>query len=399
MSFADSYLQKHAIRDLFIEDLPDDTLKNIIAIPAYNESGLIKCLDSLYNCEAAASSTEVIIHINSGESSPEEVLRINRESFLSAREWAKTHVRKDMRFHIIKSEGLPKKHFGAGLARKLVMDEAVRRFNMLNRPDGLILSMDADTTVEKNYLKEVSAFFDRQTDAEGCSINFSHPKEGDEFPTEVYTAARNYEMHLRYYLSALRSTGYPYAFHTIGSCFAVKAFAYCKQGGMSKRQAGEDFYFIQKVAMQGHYYECNSTTVYPSPRPSDRVPFGTGPDIARQLKSGMQPYLTYHPEPFMHLRDFYNHIPDFFDEPDPTEIIKYFHPLLKTYLQESNFTKTLQEIKTNVASLPAFRKRFFQKFNMFSILRYLHFAEQNGFPRMETALASDILFPGKEGVV
>jgi hypothetical protein len=168
---------------------------------------------------------------------------------------------------------------------------------------------------------------------------------------------------------------------------------------MSKRQAGEDFYFIQKVAMQGHYYECNSTRVYPSPRPSDRVPFGTGPDIARQLKSGLQPYMTYHPEPFTHLKDFYSRISDFYSTMDLEAHLQTLHPVLQTFLREQNIVKDLLEIKTNVGSLPAFRKRFFQKFNMFRILRYLHFAEKHGFPRMEISKASGILFPGNEGVV
>jgi hypothetical protein len=113
--------------------------------------------------------------------------------------------------------------------------------------------------------------------------------------TEVFDAVANYELHQRYYLLAVRYTGYPYAFHTVGSCFAVRAEAYCRAGGMSRRQAGEDFYFIQKLAGQGGFTECRSTSVYPSPRPSDRVPFGTGPDISRQIVGGQLDASAKHP--------------------------------------------------------------------------------------------------------
>ena len=62
-----------------------------------------------------------------------------------------------------------------------------------------------------------------------------------------------------------------------------------KQDGLNKKQAGEDFYFLQKIMPMGNYFELNSTTVHPSSRTSDRVPFGTGPIINQYLK---------HPDPF-----------------------------------------------------------------------------------------------------
>ena len=108
------------------------------------------------------------------------------------------------------------------------------------------------------------------------------------FPPRTYHAIALYELHLRYYLHSVRSTGYPHAFHTVGSAFAVRADIYCQEGGMNRRQGGEDFYFIQKVAQRGSWSECNETCVYPSPRPSDRVPFGTGPAVARLIdRSGI----------------------------------------------------------------------------------------------------------------
>jgi len=42
---------------------------------------------------------------------------------------------------------------------------------------------------------------------------------------------------------------------------------------MNRKQAGEDFYFIQKLMPLGGYFALNSTAIYPSPRESSRVPF------------------------------------------------------------------------------------------------------------------------------
>jgi hypothetical protein len=243
--------------------------------------------------------------------------------------------------------------------------------------------LDADTAVESNYIPAIVNHFKSKPKASGCSIQFKHPVDGDEFSEEVYKSIKNYELHLRYYLQALRFTGYPYAFHTIGSCFAVKARVYCLQGGMSKRKAGEDFYFIQKVAMQGNYTDCTTTTVYPSPRPSDRVPFGPGPEISKQLKNPDLPYLTFAPELFKHLKVFYKHAPKLFAIADEKSFLKKMHPHLCSFLELNDFAKQVSEIRRNVASESSFYKRLLRKFNMFWILKYLHYAEQQGVEKVE----------------
>jgi hypothetical protein len=257
-------------------------------------------------------------------------------------------------------------------------------------------------------------------------------KEQGVHSAAVYAAIINYELHQRYYLEAVRYTGYPYAYHTVGSAFAVRAAAYCRQGGMSKRQAGEDFYFIQKVAMQGNFSECHSTTVHPSARPSDRVPFGTGPAVARQLAEPDAPYLTYAPELFRHLRTFYALIPDFFacgpslrnaqggsssHSSDPSsgslssrraeqhtgpvfrEVFGSLPALLQRYLEETGFLQELTEIHRNVASEAAFRQRFYRKFNMFRILKYLHYAGEQGVEKVEVGVAAREMLEMKGGKV
>ena len=85
-----------------------------------------------------------------------------------------------------------------------------------------------------------------------------------------------YEDYLHYYKKALDYAGFPDSIYTIGSAFAVRADAYVKQGGMNRRQAGEDFYFLNKLTKLGKITEINDAYVYPSARVSDRVPFGTG---------------------------------------------------------------------------------------------------------------------------
>ena len=252
--------------------------------------------------------------------------------------------------------------------------------------------MDADAVVESNYLEALVEHFKGGGAAagstaggaatpDGCSIRFEHPLSDreysgeEEFSPEVYAAIAQYELHLRYYLQSLRSTLYPYAYHTVGSSMAVRADVYCMEGGMNRRQAGEDFYFIQKFTQRGNFSECNTTCVRPSPRSSDRVPFGTGRAVS-QLLEGTGSLTTYPPEPFRMLRTLFEELDKMYEEDGPAPALT---SLLSDFLETQSFSAALAEIRSNSASLPAFRKRFWRWFSMFRIMKFLHFARERAY--------------------
>jgi hypothetical protein len=207
----------------------------------------------------------------------------------------------------------------------------------------------------------------------------------------VYDAITRYELHLRYYLNAIRSTGYPYAYHTVGSSFAVRAGIYCLEGGMNRRKAGEDFYFIQKIAQRGNFSECNATRVIPSPRPSNRVPFGTGHAVL-EFVTDQKPLSTYHPEPFRMLGTFFSQLDKPEGETDPGTIIHAQPEILAAFLHTLQFGEALEEIRKNSASADAFRKRFWRWFNMFRIMKFLHYARERGYPDVAVGEAAVALF-------
>ena len=99
----------------------------------------------------------------------------------------------------------------------------------------------------------------------GVSIAYAHRLEEADMTVQAREAIMKYELYLRYYRLALEYTGHPHAYHCIGSAFAVRTLDYVAQGGMNKRQAGEDFYFLQKLIATGRYATLQSTQVYPSP--------------------------------------------------------------------------------------------------------------------------------------
>ncbi|MEA3317736.1 MAG: glycosyltransferase family 2 protein, partial [Bacteroidota bacterium] len=309
MNFADSYLKKYPFSQKIFKEQANKNLGIVIVIPAYNENQLLDTLFSVWNCKRAVNITEVIIVINSAENEIEEIKEQNRKIYNEAKAWISKHQDPLLRFFITNFDKLPKKHAGAGLARKIGMDEAIRRFNSLNNKLGIIVSLDADTLVKENYLIEIERAFSNKKINVGI-LNFEHAINGNNFSEDIYSASLKYELYLRYYKHALKYSGFPYYYQTIGSCFAVRAEAYTKQGGMNRRQAGEDFYFLQKVFQLGGICEIKSTCVYPSSRPSDRVPFGTGPMINEISKSNSN-FNVYNFSAFDDLKFFFSYIDKF----------------------------------------------------------------------------------------
>ncbi|MBN2861879.1 MAG: hypothetical protein JXN62_01880, partial [Bacteroidales bacterium] len=266
MGFATSWLENKALFPQIFNEAPDNQTGIIVVVPAFNEPGLLDLLDSLASCIQPECKVEVIIIINAPPDAGEDSILSNRRSVNDIESWKEKHRECFFRLLTFDAGSPEMADWGAGMARKTGMDEALRRFSTLDMPQGVIVSLDADCTVAQNYFNSICNELFRRKEHKGCSIYFEHPLSGDDFPEEIYSHIISYELHLRYYRRALKYSCFPYPFHTVGSAVAVKALNYLKAGGMNRRQAGEDFYFIQKLLPQGGYFTLNSTAVYPSPR-------------------------------------------------------------------------------------------------------------------------------------
>jgi hypothetical protein len=186
---------------------------------------------------------------------------------------------------------MPAKGGGVGLARKIGLDLALTR---LTFDDGspILVCLDADTLVEPNYLHVIAAHF-RSSSCGGAVIPFRHRAAVTHAGQE---AIDRYELFLRSYVLGLSLAGSTYAFHTVGSAMSCTAEAYVRMGGMNRRPAAEDFYFLQQLHRTAGVAEIRGTTVHPSPRPSHRVPFGTGHSISRALRGESSAIMFYHPD-------------------------------------------------------------------------------------------------------
>lgn len=383
------YLEKQTLYPKLINQIPSQKLGMITIIPCYDEPNLIPSLDSLKNADAPACDTEVIVIINDGEHSSDKVKNQNQTTFDTATQWATKNSTIHLQFHIIYKTNLTKKIAGVGTARKIGMDEAVRRLESIGKSDGVIICFDADSLCQKNYFLAIESHFTKNPKTQACGIHFEHPLEGNDFEPEVYEAITKYELHLRYYIHAQKYARFPLAFQTIGSSMAVRCNAYQQQGGMNKRKAGEDFYFLHKFTAINAFSILKNTTVIPSPRKSHRVPFGTGKAVNDILENRKQDiyninYYTYNFQIFDDLKQFLDVAPNLlFFKKDQSEIMKKHLPeSILTFLNENNFDTKLAEIQTNTTAPITFGARFFRWFNAFFLMKFVHFARDNYYPNV-----------------
>ncbi|MGE0019104.1 MAG: glycosyltransferase family 2 protein [Draconibacterium sp.] len=378
--FANDYLSKNN-RTRIIAESPDADCKNIIVIPCHNEPGILQTLQSLKNCTIPENNTEVLIVINHSEKASPDIKEKNQITFEEVANWIEENNTQKLKFFVIGPVELREKWAGVGLARKTGMDEAVGRFNFLNIRRGIVISLDADTLVAENYLVEIEKHFKQNQTHVGATIAFEHQKEG--LPEKQFRGIELYELYLKYYKDALSFTGYPFSMFTVGSAFAVTAEAYVKRGGMNRRQAGEDFYFLQNLVQLGTVGEITSTKVYPSARSSNRVPFGTGAAMQKWIDGTEDLTQTYNFQAFIELKEFFDIKEKLYrvTETEQKQIIDNLPASISSFIDFDNFYAELADLNKNCSNIKTFQTRFFYQFNAFKVLKYLNFAHEQYFKK------------------
>jgi glycosyltransferase involved in cell wall biosynthesis len=380
--FANTYLLKNK-RVPLIQTEPNLLCNIRIVIPCYNEPELLQSLESLKECSLPNTVVEVIILINHAEDAPLEIKNFNMATKAEADCWIQENNSNKLIFFAIGPVELRKKWAGVGLARKTGLDEAVLRFNHFNNTSGIVVSLDSDSLVEPNYLIEIEKHFKQNPKHVGATINVEHQKAG--LSEMQKHGIELYEKYLHYYKDALHFTGYPQAMITIGSAFAVTAEAYVKRGGMNRRQAGEDFYFLQNLAQLGTVGEINTTRVYPSARLSNRVPFGTGAAIQKWMAGTEDLTKTYNFKAFADLKTLFDTKERLFQSGETgfTAVITDLPESVRQFVLLDNFKIEIEDLNKNCSTLKSFRSRFFHKFNAFKVLKFMNFAHEKYYKKAD----------------
>lgn len=143
-------------------------------------------------------------------------------------------------------------------------------------------------------------------------VEDSQARQHSPADDKLSQVTRLYEQRLAQYVDGLALAGSPYAYHTLGSTIAVHAEAYARVRGFPKRNGGEDFHLLNKLAKAGGITSLDAPLIQIQTRSSDRVPFGTGPAVSQLLKDTdpQQARIFYHPQVFFELKSWLRAMPE-----------------------------------------------------------------------------------------
>jgi hypothetical protein len=402
----ESYLSKYALRGWEIESAALKNISTAIIIPAIREYDNIKrLLISLSeNNQKHFNSTLVIFVINNSVHSSVKIKEDNSKSIsllnsiidnnLSDEAELVNKVRRSgLNIGVVDAstagKELPQKDAGVGLARKIGMDLALLIFDYNSPGKKILVCLDADCTVESNYITEIVEHFNERHSF-AATVNYAHKTDNCE---EEINAIICYEIFLRYYELGLKFAGSPFAFPTIGSTIACDHLSYIKSEGMNKRKAAEDFYFLEKLSKNYPVKMIRTTCVYPSSRRSWRVPFGTGQRVNRFLAHVQDEYLLYDPKSFFILKEW---LKVFYKETQcsSSALLKSAKEIdnnLFMFLSGQGFEIDWQRILDNSKTGEQIQRQKIRWFDGFRTLKLIHFFRENDFPMINMFTALDIL--------
>ncbi|MBS4013563.1 MAG: glycosyltransferase family 2 protein [Bacteroidetes bacterium] len=256
-----------------------------------------------------------------------------------------------------KGNGWIGKNHGVGFARKTLMDEICKHAD----DNDIIVSMDADVEVGSNYLSSVAELFKNNPKAVALANPYYHKLSGEE---ALDRPMLRYEIYMRAYTINLLRINSPYAFTAFGSVISLPVWAYKKIRGITPKTSGEDFYLLQKLRKMGKILLYNEEIVYPATRVSDRVPFGTGPAIAKSIQSQQASYPIFYTAYFDEIAETYRLFNDLFYSDIKTPMTDFLSSVFKS---DDIFTP----LRNNYKTLNQFINACHNKIDGLRIFQYL----------------------------
>ncbi len=374
--FVERYLRSRSFSGPWrLEGDPRRDFDGAVVIPALaEEADLFNALQSLLLCAPQIHRFLVVIVVNHrADASPcqkadnlRTLQRLSQSMHAAPLAWVDAAS---------PGKELPRAE-GVGAARKIGCDLALERLNWSSGTP-LLAFLDADTLVDSRYLAALLHHFARATRG-AAVVPFAH-REGET--ALQHKAIVRYELFLRSYVLGLRLAASPYAFHTVGSTIACRAEAYVRAGGMNRRLAGEDFYFLQQLAKTCGVAPLRGTVVRPSARPSTRTPFGTGQSVSRQV-AGEEKISFYHPQCFTLLGRWLSAA----NGADPARSAYEVCVEIDAFLRRERFPEIWRKLQHNHRS-ETLQSAFHHWFDALKTLRLIHHLSAVSLPRCDWSTA------------
>ena len=260
--------------------------------------------------------------------------------------------------------------FGVGLARKIGCDMALWFYtqNLIKSP--WVFSTDADVILPEDYFTFITS---KQNKYSAIALDFDHISNDAELIRYQYC----YDFKIRYYHAGICYAGSAYDYIPLGSCLIVDFESYAQVRGVPKKNAGEDFYLLNKLAkIKPINFDQNNPVMHIRSRFSDRVPFGTGPAL-NKIKNldDITDYKYYHPDCFIQLRNWMVYLNSLWSEGAFHIEVPKDNNLLALF-EYFNCQKVFAKSSRQISSEKRWQDFVHQWFDSFKTLKAVHFFDK-----------------------
>lgn len=402
------YLERHIEPGLPNAPLKLGPWKHVLVIPTYDESPeLLSALSQLH----ASDKALVIIVLNRPDSNPDS--QCNSALRRAASKLSKVDDVLDQHcslyylnnsvdllcYDLEQLQGPTPAAQGVGLARKVGCDIALLWQAQGAISGEWICCTDADALLPEDYFRRLEENDDYST----AVYPFVHIPGSS---TEINRATALYEIRLHQYVLGLSYAQSPYAYHTLGSCIAVKGLHYAKVRGYPKRSGGEDFYLLNKLAKVGSIGSLSGECISLQSRISNRVTFGTGPAVQKIIESNKyeDSALFYHPQCFEVLKALLVAVPQLreYNLSELPKLLQYqglSEELAQTVtdtLLTRGLATAIEHCHNHGNTQEKFLRQFHQWFDGFKTLKFIHSIRDEALPMQNLASTlklQPVLFP------
>ena len=339
----------------------------LITIPCYDEIDYIfNTLDSINKQDRELlDRTLVSIIINNSNRENSSIIANNNKTYNQLLE-----LNHDFELVLIdafsKGKAIEEKNAGVGMARKISVDSCL---NYL-QSDSLICFIDADAMLSKNYLSIIYNSY-KKNNWLAATVNFKHYRD---FP-ETVDLINEYENFLKKTSIKIAESGSPYNYVPLGSTMISTFSSYIAVGGMNRRKAAEDFYFLQELEKYSSVYNINDILVYPSSRYLDRTYLGTSSRLKKCIDGSLDIKSFYYSDIAFNILEKWITLALSSIEKDCESILKStlkINSELKIFLIEQNIDKSWEAIRSS-PSPEHFKNQFHRWFDGLKTLKLLKF--------------------------
>jgi len=162
----------------------------------------------------------------------------------------------------------------------------------------------------------------------------------------------------------------------MGSTIVCNAISYIAVGGMPKKKATEDFYFLQSLAKYTSIFQIKEILVFPSSRNEERVYLGTGHRMKEYYLNNSFKSLFFSDESYEIIKKIIYFFENQYNQPYESlnkELNKHFSNNICNFLYQHNIKNIWDKINSNAKTKNQFITFFHQWFDGLKIIKMLKY--------------------------